>query len=141
MKKFLLIAFLIFSGCTKMHNSNEVSVAQTNEVLSFKTGVVVDTKKVIIKDNGNGMMSGLITGTVLGSLFGNGKGNVLSTLIGGLSGAYAGYELDKANGEELFIKLDDGENIVTIVKGINIKKGDRVRIIFEGRRVVRVEKL
>ena len=78
---------------------------------------------------------------VVGSLFGKGKGNTLTTLLGGLGGAYAGYQLDKANGEELYIRLDSGRNIVAIVKGVNIQKGDRVRVVFNGNRIIRVEKI
>ena len=144
MKKYFLslaIIGMFLSGCTQMYNSNEVSIADTNEILTYKTGIVEDVKKVVLKDDGSGVMVGAMSGTVLGGMFGGGKGNVLSTLIGGLTGAFAGYELDKANGEELFIKLDDGKNIVVIVKGVNIQKGDRVRIIMSGSRIVRVEKI
>ena len=144
MKKYLIsfaIIGVFFSGCTQMYNSNEVSLYDTNQILTYKTGVVEDVRKVIIKDDGSGVMIGAMSGTVLGSVFGKGKGNVLSTLIGGLTGALAGYELDKANAEELFIKLDDGRDIVVVVKGVDIKKGDRVRIILKGSRIIRVEKI
>ena len=86
-------------------------------------------------------MTGAVVGTVLGSLFGKGKGSTLAALIGGLGGVYAGYELDKANGEELYIKLDDGRNIVTVVKGVNIQKGERVRVVVEGDRIIKVERI
>ena len=144
MKKFIMslgLGAILFTGCTQMYNSNEVALNDVNVMYSYETGVVTDVKKVIIKDDGSGVMTGAITGTVLGSLFGNGKGNVLTTLLGGLGGAYAGYELDKANGEELYIKLDDGRNIVAIVKGVNIQKGDRVRVVVEGNRIIRVERI
>ena len=137
----LIFGAVLFSGCTQMYNSNEVSLNQVNEIFTYKTGVVESVRKVVIKDDGSGTMTGAITGTVLGGLFGNGKGNILSTLIGGLTGAYAGYKADKANGEELFIRLDDGRGIITIVKGLNIQKGDRVRIVLNGNRIVRVEKI
>jgi len=144
MKKYYLflgVLGILLTGCTQMYNSNEVDLSNTNEVLSYKTGIVEDTKKVILKSNGSGTMIGAVSGTVFGSLMGRGKGNVLSTLIGGLTGALAGYELDKANAEELFIKLDDGRDIVVIVKGVEIQRGDRVRIIMNGSRIVRVEKI
>ena len=144
MKKYLLILGIIailLSGCTQMYNSNEVSLTNTNEVLSYETGTVTDIKMVIIKDDGSGTLVGTYTGTILGSLFGGGKGNILSTLIGGLTGAYAGNKLDKANAQELFIKLDNGQNIVVIAKGVNIHIGDKVRLIMNGNRVVRVEKI
>jgi len=138
---FLSVIMMFFSGCTKMYNSNEVSISDTNEVLTYQTGVVEDIKYVTLKDDGSGVMVGAMSGTVLGGLFGKGKGNILSTLIGGLTGAFVGNELDKANGEELFIKLDNGKHIVVIVKGVKIRKGDRVRIISNGYRVIRVEKI
>ena len=134
-------AILLFGGCTQMYNSNEVSLANTNQMLSYETGTVTDVRMVVIKDDGSGTMIGAITGTVLGSLLGNGKGNVLTTLGGGLAGAYAGTELDKANAEELYIKLDNGKNIVVVAKGVGIRKGDRVRIVLNGNQVVRVERI
>ncbi|NPA11439.1 MAG: glycine zipper 2TM domain-containing protein [Epsilonproteobacteria bacterium] len=140
--RYLLIAFfLLFSGCTQMYNSNEVNLYDVNAVLSYEEGVVEDVRKVVIKDDGSGTLVGAYSGMVLGSMIGKGRGNVLSTLIGGLTGAFVGYESDKANGEELFIRLDDGRKIVVIVKGVDILRGDRVRIIKRGNRIVRVEKL
>ena len=144
MKKYFFalgVVGLLFSGCTQMYNSNEVSLANTNEVLTYKTGVVEDVKKVVLKDDGSGTMIGAVSGTVLGSMFGNGKGNALSALVGGLAGAFVGHELDKANGEELFVKLDNGEEIAVIVKGVDIHVGDRVRIVMRGSKIVRVERI
>lgn len=142
MRGLLFIAVLVlFSGCAKMYNSNEVSINEAGYVYTYKTGVVESVKKVVLKGEGDGVSAGVMTGTVLGSLFGKGKGNVLATLLGGLGGAYAGAELDKANGEELFIKLEDGRDIVVYVRGVDIQKGDRVRVILNGSKVIRVEKI
>ena len=144
MKRFIMslgLGVMLFTGCTQMYNSNEVALNDVNVMYSYETGIVTDVKKVIIKDDGSGVMTGAMTGTVFGGLFGNGKGSILTTLLGGLSGAYAGYELDKANGEELYIKLNDGRNIVAIVKGVNIQKGERVRVVVKENRIIRVEKI
>jgi len=143
-KKFFLWLMFIgifFSGCSRLYNSNEVNLYDTNRVLTYENGVVEDVKRVVIKDDGSGTFIGAYAGTVLGSMFGRGKGNILSTLIGGLTGAFVGYESGKANAEELFIKLNNGKNIVVIVKGVDIIRGDRVRIIKDGYRVIRVEKI
>jgi len=142
MRKILfLFLVLIFSGCTRLYNSNEVSLNEVNTFLTYQTGVVEDVKSVIIKDDGSGVAVGMVTGTVVGSMFGRGKGNLLSTLIGGIAGAMAGYELDKANAQEVFIRLDDSREIVAIVKGVNLKRGDRVRVVIRGDKIVRVEKI
>jgi len=143
MKKFLLsigIIALIFNGCAKMHNSNEVSLSDVNRIYTYKSGVVTKVRGVVIRDDGSGAMIGAMTGTVLGSLVGKGKGNVLATLVGGVSGFYVGNELGKANAKELYIRLDDGREIVTIVRGANINVGDKVRIVIDGNRIIRVEK-
>ena len=143
MKKILFslgIVGIIFSGCTKMYNSNEVSLSDVNRVYTYKSGIVTKVRGVVIRDDGSGSMIGVVTGTVLGSFLGKGKGNTLATLVGGLTGVYAGNELGKANGKELYIHLDDGREIVTIVKGVEINVGDKVRVIMDGNRIIRVEK-
>jgi outer membrane lipoprotein SlyB len=143
MKKlvFFLSFLILFSGCTQMYNSNEVSLTDVNTELSYQTGVVEDVKHVVIKDDGSGVFVGAYTGTVLGSMFGRGKGNILSTLLGGLAGAFVGYEADKANAEELFVRLDDGRKVVVVVKGVDIHRGDKIRLIKRGSKIVRVEKI
>jgi outer membrane lipoprotein SlyB len=141
MKKilFAVLALFLFSGCTQMYNSNEVDLSQTNGVYTYQKGMVKDVRYVTIRDDGSGTMIGTLVGTVLGSMMGEGKGNTLATLGGGLVGAYAGNQLDKANGEELYIHLDDGRDIVTIVKGVNFRRGESVRVVFNGNRILRVE--
>ncbi|GAB6044404.1 hypothetical protein JCM11957_00020 [Caminibacter profundus] len=143
MKKIILAIFVLFmfSGCTQMYKSNEVSLVDAGVELSYETGVVEDVKKVVLKDDGSGVIIGAYTGTVLGSMMGEGKGSIITTLLGGLAGAFVGYEANKANAEELFIKLDNGKHIVVIVKGVDIKKGDKVRLIKRGYKIIRVERI
>ena len=136
---FAVIALFMLSGCTQMYNSNEVDLYQTNGIYTYQKGKITDIRLVRIRDNGTGTFIGALTGAVLGSMIGNGKGNTLATLAGGLGGAYVGNHLDKANGEELYIHLDDGRNIVTIVKGVVFHVGECVRVIFNGNKILRVE--
>jgi len=136
---FAVIALFMLSGCTQMYNSNEVDLYQTNGIYTYQKGKITDIRLVRIRDNGTGTFIGALTGAVLGSMIGNGKGNTLATLAGGLAGAYVGNQLDKANGEELYIHLSDGRNIVTIVKGVTFHRGECVRVVFNGNRILRVE--
>jgi len=62
---------------------------------------------------------------VLGSAGGNGNG--IASLGGGLAGYYAGSQVGKANGDELTVKLDNGDNIVIVVKGNRFRVGDRIK--------------
>lgn len=141
MKKivFALLALFLLSGCTQMYNSNDVDLYQTNGIYTYQKGRVTDVRYVNIRDDGSGTMIGALVGTVLGSIVGHGKGNTLSTLGGGLVGAYVGNRLDKANGEELYIHLDDGKDIVTVVKGVKFRRGEIVRVVFNGNKILRVE--
>jgi len=144
MKKVLLlvgIIAIVFSGCAKLYNSNEVSLSNLNKIYTYKNGVVTKVRGVVIRDDGSGTMIGAATGVVLGSLIGKGKGNALAKLAGGLSGFYVGQELGKANGKELYVKLDDGREVVIIVKGVDINVGDRVRVVMDGnKKVIRVDR-
>jgi outer membrane lipoprotein SlyB len=145
MKKIILFLLVIFAllplSCARFYNSEEVQLSDVNTVLSYEDGIVEYIKPVVISDDGSGTFIGAATGTVLGSLIGRGKASALSALIGGLTGAYVGNQLGKANALELYIKLDSGKKVVAIVKGLNFNKGDRVRLILDGGRIVRVEKL
>jgi outer membrane lipoprotein SlyB len=59
-------------------------------------------------------------------------------LAGGLAGGYAGSEIAKANAQELTVALDNGENVVVVIKGNEIQKGERVQIIKDGNKVASV---
>ena len=45
------------------------------------------------------------------------------------------------NFQKNYIKLDDGRDVVVIVKGVDIKKGERVRVVVKGDKIVRVERI
>ena len=78
---------------------------------------------------------------MLGSVLGRGRGNTLATLAGGLSGAYVGNQVGKANTQELTVSLDNGQNIVVIAKGARFHTGEHIRIIKRGNKVVNIESL
>lgn len=134
------IAILLLSGCTT-NSSPEYDAKDYNQIKTVQTGVVVDTKAVVIKDDGSGKFIGVIVGAVLGSTIGHNAGKTLAVLGGGLAGGYAGGELGKANATELTIKLDNGETIVVVAKVLDIVVGDKVRIIKDGNKASAVNKI
>lgn len=143
MKSFMtsmIVLIFVLSGCAQ-RGVYEVSPQSANKAYHYQTGTVEEIRPVVIKDNGTSTFLGAITGAVLGSMIGQGKGNTLATLAGGLTGAYVGSQLGKANAQELTIHLDDGEDIVVIMKGLRFYTGERVRVIKNGQRVIRVEPL
>ncbi|BCD60212.1 MULTISPECIES: glycine zipper 2TM domain-containing protein [unclassified Nitratiruptor] len=136
-----LVIMFVLSGCVQRPYAQEVSPTATHYVMKVQRGTIESIRPVVIKDNGTGAFLGAITGAVLGSMIGKGKGKTLATLGGGLAGAYVGSELAKANAQELTILLDNGEEVVVVVKGLRFYPGERVRIVTKESRVISVEPL
>jgi outer membrane lipoprotein SlyB len=131
---------LIFNGCAQT-NGVEYNGATYQEIKTYEIGTVEDVRHVVISDNGTGTFVGALVGTVLGSTLGQGRGSVLATLAGGLGGAYVGDQANKANAQELSVKLDNGQHIVVVTKGNKFLVGDRVKIIKDGNRVDQVYRI
>ncbi|MBA1432553.1 MAG: glycine zipper 2TM domain-containing protein [Epsilonproteobacteria bacterium] len=144
MKKILIASsttiILILSGCAT-NSGPEYDGNSYQQIKTYEIGTVQSVRPVVISDNGTGTFIGAIVGTVLGSMVGQGRGSTLATLAGGLGGAYAGSQAAKANASELSVRLDDGRNIVVVVKGKHFLVGDRVKIIKDGNRADQVYKI
>jgi outer membrane lipoprotein SlyB len=142
MKRIIIVPILslYLAGCAD-HGVPEYNGATYNQIKQYEVGTVIDKRAVVISDDGSGGFFGSIIGAVIGSTIGRGSGSVLATLGGGIAGHYAGKELEKANADELTVKLDNGENVVVVVKGRFYQKGDRVKIIKDGNKVAQVERL
>ena len=144
MKKVFLVSsvtiMLILSGCAT-NSGPEYDGNSYQEIKTYEIGTVKSVRPVVISDNGTGTFLGAIVGTVLGSIVGKGNGNTLATLAGGLGGAYAGSQAAKANASELSVHLNNGNNVVVVVKGKDFLVGDRVKIIKDGNRVDQVYRI
>jgi len=132
------VIMLVFSACAT-NKGPEYDGNSYAQVKHYRTGVVIKDRPVVISDDGKGSFIGALVGAVVGSTIGQGNGSTLAALGGGLGGYYAGKEVGKANGDELTVKLDNGENIVVVVKGKNFKTGDRVKIIQDRNKVAQVD--
>ncbi len=135
-----LASALMFSGCAT-NEGPEYDGSSYQQIKRYDIGTVISDKPVVITDDGSGKFFGTIIGAVLGSTMGGGSGKTLMALGGGIAGYYAGKEVGKANGDELTVKLENGQNIVVVVKGKDIKVGDKVKIIKDGNKVARVDKI
>jgi outer membrane lipoprotein SlyB len=123
-----LITCMVLTGCAT-NQGPEYDGKNYNEIKTYELGTLKVVRPVVISDDGSGTFIGAIVGTVLGTTLGGGRGTTLTTLAGGLGGAYVGSEVGKANASELTIELDDGRDIVTVVKGKGYRVGDRVQVI------------
>ena len=133
-------SLLLFSGCAT-NRGPEYSGEDYTQIKSYEIGTVTKSRPVVISDDGSGKFIGALVGAVLGSLVGSNKGSVLAMLGGGLGGRYVGSEIAKANGEELTVELDHGEEVVIVLKGNRFLAGDRIKIIRDGNKVAQVERL
>ena len=133
-----VVVLLALSACAT-NQGPEYDGNSYAQVKHYRTGVVLNDRPVVISDDGKGSFIGALVGAVVGATIGKGNGSTLASLGGGLGGYYAGKEVGKANGSELTVKLDDGENIVVVVKGKDFKAGDRVKIIQDGNKVAQVD--
>jgi len=131
-----------FNSCSQLYNNTEeVSLEDAGEFMDFQYGKVLDVSYVRIKDTGFGAAVGAVLGAIIGSFVGEGKANTLAQVLGGLGGAYLGYKADTANAQQLIVELDDGQRAAIVVRGTEFKPGDRIRIIYNGGKIVRVEKV
>lgn len=136
----LATSLLIFSGCAK-NTGPEYDGQSYQQIKRYEIGTVTKSRPIIITDDGTGKFIGTLVGAVLGSMVGSNRGKILAMLGGGLGGHYAGAELGKANGEELSVELDNGEDVVIVLKGNRFFAGDRIKIIRDGGKVAQVERL
>ena len=139
-KKILIstsVAVLLLSGCAT-NEGPEYDGSSYKQIKRYEVGIVLENKPVVISDNGSGSFFGIIIGAVLGSTIGSGAGSTLASLGGGIAGYYAGKEIGKANGAELTVKLDNGEDIIVIVKGEGYEVNEKIQIIRSGGKVEQV---
>ena len=136
----LLFGLLFFSGCAQ----KGYDTADLNTLMRTYEGEVVSAKSIALQDSGEGTFLGAIIGAIIGHQIGEGSGKDVATAAGAVLGGMIGSNLNKANAQELIIRLDSGEEISTIVRvdrtrNFWFRAGDRVRIFGRGSRIVKIE--
>lgn len=142
-KKILIsssIVILCLSGCAT-NEGPEYDGKTSRQIKKFEIGTVLENNPVVISDDGSGSIFGMIIGAVLGSTLGSGAGSTLASLGGGIAGHQAGKEVGKANGAELSIHLDNGDDIMLVVKGEGYKVGEKIKIIRSGNKVEQIKRV
>lgn len=131
------VSILLLSACAT-NDGPEYDGKSYQQIKRYEIGRVMYNKPVVISDNGSGSFFGMLIGAVIGSTLGSGAGSTLASLGGGIAGHYAGKEIEKANGSELSVELDSGENIIIVVKGKGFEVGQKIQIIKSGSKVEQV---
>ncbi len=135
------ILMMGLNGCAPILDQQPtIPSNQANQVLETQRGTIISVRYVVVKDNSPVLtLAGAATGAALGSTIGKGTGRTVATLVGGLAGAYVGQKASESNAQELTIRLDSGRRIVVIHKGTSFYRGERVRIIYNGNKIVNIE--
>lgn len=105
-------------------------------------GVVETVREVNLASasapNGTGAVLGAIIGGVVGHQIGGGSGKTAATIAGAGVGAYAGNRIqenrgDYRAGQEIVVRLDNGQRVHIIQPGNSLYSGVRVRVTGSGR--------
>ncbi|KAA0889217.1 glycine zipper 2TM domain-containing protein [Pusillimonas sp. ANT_WB101] len=134
----LLGSMAFVTGCANNSASSSVyTYGQAQREQIVRVGTVQSVRPITIqldKTSGAGVVAGGALGGVAGSAVGGGRGNVLATIGGGLLGALAGNavenQVNRKNGLEITVRLDNGETrVVAQEADVAISAGQRVRMI------------
>lgn len=131
---------LFFTGCVPKGYTKS-AVGQN---MTVQPGVVQSVRQVAMENNGVGNVLGGIVGTVAGTAagakVGGGTGQVVATVLGGalgsVAGGMAGDQLDTDYGQEVIVKLNNGQTVATVLR-INgqtqaLQAGQAVNVFFSG---------
>ncbi|WP_460904836.1 outer membrane lipoprotein [Paraburkholderia jirisanensis] len=140
-----LLCSVALSACATVPagSADMYSSFDTQREASVRMGTVESVRPVTIDaSNGQpgvfGAIGGGLLGAVAGSAIGHGRGSLFSGILGGVAGAVAGDQvqthLERHQGEEITVRLDDGAlRAVTQSTGEGrFYPGERVQLLSEG---------
>jgi len=135
---FALSAVALISGCAKPSASaNVYNYNQTQRDQIVRNGTVINVRPIIIQSeqsSGGGAIAGGAVGGVAGSAIGGGTGRTLAIIGGAILGALAGNaiedKMDKKDGLEISVRLDNGETrVIAQEADLPIMMNQRVQVI------------
>jgi len=148
MKKLLIttgltLSLMLVTGCAPKGISN----AQVGQQMIVKPGVVQSVQVVTLNTNGVGNALGGVLGAVAGAAAGNhvggGTGKVIATAAGGIAGGViggmAGDSMDTNYGQQISVKLDNGQTVGTVLR-LNgatpkVAVGQAVNVFYSGGKI------
>lgn len=134
----LVGAMGVIAGCANPSASSSVynyDQAQREQIVRY--GTVVAVRNVVIqndKSSGAGMVAGGALGGVAGNAIGGGSGRAIATvggaILGGLLGNTVENQVNKTQGLEIEVRLDNGETrVIAQAADVPISAGQRVRVL------------
>ena len=134
-----LLASAVVGGCASTSSGSVYSSGQARQEQTVRMGVVESVRQVSIEGSrsGVGAVAGGVAGGVAGSNIGGGKGSTIGSILGAVAGGIAGNAIEqgatKKPGQEITVKLDNGElRAVTQEADEVFRPGERVRLLSGG---------
>ncbi len=134
-----LVASAVVSGCASTSSGSVYSGGQARQEQTVRMGVVESVRQVSIEGSrsGVGAVAGGVAGGVAGSNIGGGKGSTIGSILGAVAGGIAGNAIEqsatKKQGQEITVKLDNGElRAITQEADEVFRPGERVRLLSGG---------
>lgn len=144
----MLFIGLLLQGCASSLEGDVYTRGEAQKTMNFKWGTIESTRPVVIE--GDRSEKGQLAGAVIGGVAGHGTTNSgtqgLATAVGAVAGAVIGQmteeKMTRAQGLEITLKMDDGQNVVLVQEVEKIDEfvaGNRVKVI-SGQGKLRVAK-
>lgn len=147
----LLTALMVLTACASQNpygaSSQRYNQSEANRGLQVAHGTIIDAQAVTINSEGNvvGKIAGGLIGGLAGSSVGGGRGSaigaVAGAVIGGVIGNKAEGAINKTNGVQLTVQLENG-HVEAVVQEANpnvfFRKGDHVKLISDASGKTRV---
>jgi outer membrane lipoprotein SlyB len=135
----LLISFCLIGCASQTKTGTSYSGDQARQAQTIKMGTVENVKEIEIQSDrtGIGAIAGGAVGGIAGSTVGSGRGSGIAAVLGAVAGGLIGDEIEKnvnkLNGQEITVSLNDGTKIV-VAQEIDDKEGpfkigDNVRVL------------
>jgi len=145
MKKLLLttgltLSLMLATGCAP----KGINTAQVGQQMIVKPGRVQSVQVVALNTNGLGNALGGVLGAVAGAAaanhVGGGTGKVIATAAGGIAGGVlggmAGDSMDTSYGQQIAVKLDNGQTVGTVLRlngaTPSVVVGQSVNVFYTG---------
>jgi len=139
-----LLATAALAGCATSGPA-DYSYRETRGVESVSYGRVESVRPVRLNEDHApvGTVAGAAIGGIAGSTLGHGAGGAVATILGAVGGGLAGNAIEHSataqNGEEIVVRLDNGQTIAVVQGGFqDFAAGQRVRVLSGSQRT-RVE--
>jgi outer membrane lipoprotein SlyB len=142
----LALTMIMATGCA----DKGISKAHVGQSMTVKPGIVQSVQIVALNTDGVGNTLGAVVGAAAGAAAGHqvggGTGQDVATIAGGVLGAVvggaAGDRMDTNQGQQIVVKLDNGQTVATVLN-LNgatpqVMVGQAVNVLYSGSKIVNI---